>query len=361
MIARRKIFTEGIHRHNTGAGVGAVADIVRYATLFETPTATHSKLTTTHAKSDYSHSKRTAIRYNSVRRTISAVVSRTSSERGDNTMRPVAAPISFKATTTDISFLASLCEALKNFVGSVNFLCDEEGISVTTMDTAQVSLVSVKMKAEAFDVHYYCPRYLVIGVSVSPLSTILKCLTNEKGGILTLLKRDNVDLLEIECHDEEGTESTYKMKLLSVNEETLSTQNIDYELRISLPQRLFSKLIKDLEKFGQSISIKFHPIESRFILSSSGGTSEVDTQFSFDTQISNDVKIDYNGDLNASSVGASFSIQHLTHYAKVSSFVKNVSLCLHSQFPLRVELENEKFSEFHFYLASKIDEEAQST
>jgi len=71
-----------------------------------------------------------------------------------------------------------MLEAIKELVSDANFDCSETGIALQAMDNSHVALVSLLLKAEAFD-PYTCARGFSLGVNLNSLNKILRCAGND--------------------------------------------------------------------------------------------------------------------------------------------------------------------------------------
>ena len=96
----------------------------------------------------------------------------------------------FEAKLAKASTFKKILESIKDLVTDANFDCTTSGISLQAMDSAHVSLVSLLLRADAFD-HYRCDRNLSLGINLSSMTNILKCAGNDDS--LTIKADDNGD------------------------------------------------------------------------------------------------------------------------------------------------------------------------
>jgi proliferating cell nuclear antigen len=98
----------------------------------------------------------------------------------------------FEAQLADGKTMKQIIEAIKDLVSDCNLDCNDEEISVQSMDSAHVSLVAVRLAAGAFD-HYRCDRPNTLGINTANMSKIFKMLNNDD--MVTLKAEDNADTL----------------------------------------------------------------------------------------------------------------------------------------------------------------------
>ena len=101
----------------------------------------------------------------------------------------------FEAVLPEGKTFKHIIEAIKDLVGDCNLDCSEEEISIQSMDSAHVSLVAVRLGAEAFD-QYRCDRPNSLGISTANMDKILKML-GDKDAITFKAEDDKPDSLTL--------------------------------------------------------------------------------------------------------------------------------------------------------------------
>ena len=79
----------------------------------------------------------------------------------------------FQAKLTEGILLKKLIESIKDLVTDINLEITATGISLQAMDSAHVSLVSLKINETGFE-EYRCDKNITLGLNLSDFSKILK-------------------------------------------------------------------------------------------------------------------------------------------------------------------------------------------
>ena len=79
----------------------------------------------------------------------------------------------FEARLIHGNLMKKIWESTKDLVKEASWQCQDEGISLQTMDPSHVALVAVELGVEAFN-RYRCDRPLEIGMNFDSLGKILR-------------------------------------------------------------------------------------------------------------------------------------------------------------------------------------------
>lgn len=79
----------------------------------------------------------------------------------------------FQATMTQVTTFRKIIDSLKDLVSEVNLEATSAGISLQAMDSAHVSLVSLKINETGFE-EYRCDKNITLGINLTDFSKILK-------------------------------------------------------------------------------------------------------------------------------------------------------------------------------------------
>lgn len=82
-----------------------------------------------------------------------------------------------KLVTIQASAIKSTFEVLKDILNDVNIYFKEDGVYITSLDTARVALVDVFLAAENFD-EYECTQPIIAGINITNTFKLLKTITN---------------------------------------------------------------------------------------------------------------------------------------------------------------------------------------
>ena len=84
----------------------------------------------------------------------------------------------FEATLSQGDILKKIVDAMKDIVSDANLDCSETGITLQAMDASHVSLVTLALRPELFNL-YRCDTSKSLGLNFVSLSKILKCASND--------------------------------------------------------------------------------------------------------------------------------------------------------------------------------------
>ena len=222
----------------------------------------------------------------------------------------------FEAKLNDGTPLKKLFEAMKDLFKEVNFECNDNGISCQAMDSSHVCLCSVLLRSDAFD-PYRCDRSVTLGIDCTVMSKMLRCAGNDESICLRAEDSpDNVTLI-FEKPNQERV-SKFEMKIMDIDSEHLGIPDQDYDAVIKMPSQEFTRIIRDLSQFGDTVTIACTKDGIRFSCSGDTGTGSI--------TLRNSSSIDSNEDSEVSielkeAVTQTYAMRFLILFGKVSSCI----------------------------------------
>ncbi|KAF1741565.1 hypothetical protein MXB_4328 [Myxobolus squamalis] len=176
----------------------------------------------------------------------------------------------FEATFIQSTVFRQIVEALKDIVTDVNIECTANGIKAQAMEPSHISLASLRIAPEAFD-SYRCDRNIVLGLNITSVSKILKCL--DSGDSLSLSSEDNADTVNF-CISSKKLDkiSNFELKLYYMFN---YSQDDEADTEISLPSSKFGQICKDLINFGDTVKIVTSKTSVDFVAEGSLGTAKI--------------------------------------------------------------------------------------
>ena len=118
------------------------------------------------------------------------------------------------------------------------------------MDNSHVALVSMMLKAEAFQ-PYRCDRNISLGVNLTSLTKVLRAAQNED--MLTLKAEDGPDVLNLIFESSQNDRiSEYDLKLMDIDQEHLGIPDTEYAATIAMPAAEFRRICTDLAVMSES-------------------------------------------------------------------------------------------------------------
>lgn len=144
------------------------------------------------------------------------------------------------------------------------------------------------------------------------------------------------------------------MNLLSLDLQALGIPDTEYPTSITLSSSEFVSICKDFTQLSDSVKIEVS--DKKAVFSISGKANGKLTLKSNNAEKAEDqISIQCSED-----VCCSYGLQYLNPFAKASSLSGVVTLNLSGKFPLMIEYEIENVGFIKFYLAPKMDEDADS-
>lgn len=182
-------------------------------------------------------------------------------------------------TTIHANMIKTLFETLKDIITDVSIYFDKNGMKITAMNSAQVSLVYLELSADKineggfYDYNYHLP-YFFIGVKISTLFKIIK--TISKGDKFSwFIHNSSPEILHIQLDDETGSITTvYDYKLRDADEEIIEFPQLEYDYIFRIKASDFAKRIKDMSNIdmggGGGGIMELEVIENQMAISCSG-------------------------------------------------------------------------------------------
>jgi proliferating cell nuclear antigen len=230
----------------------------------------------------------------------------------------------------------SLFEVLKEIINDVNIYFDASGFHIKAFDTARVTLVNVFMDSRNFE-EYECSRPVIIGVNMSNIFKLIKSIGNND---IILLENTDENLNITISNASKKTKSTFNLKLLDLNEETIEIPEISGMNTTIVHSLDFQKLVRDMLSIGTDMTIYRHSTVIEF--SCDGDFANQCTIIDDQTALPDDV-----------TCKGTYSLKY------ISMFIKSTSMCplvqiLQSdddQSPIIFKYSIANLGEIHFYLA----------
>jgi len=247
--------------------------------------------------------------------------------------------------------MKQIIESIKDLVNDCNVDCNEEDISIQSMDSAHVSLVAVRLSSAAFD-HFRCDRPNSLGINTANMSKIFKMLNNED--TVTFKAEDNADTLTILFEGSKNdTIADFELKLMDIESEQLGIPDTPYKCTIKMPAREFERIVRDLQVLGDTCTIGCGKEGVRFSVSGNIGTGNILVRANSTTDKEKDqVIIDME-----EPVELNFALRYLNFFTKATSLADHVVISMSPEVPIVIEYPIEDFGHVKYYLAPKIEEE----
>ncbi|CAD5218483.1 unnamed protein product [Bursaphelenchus okinawaensis] len=259
----------------------------------------------------------------------------------------------FEAKLAESALLKKVIDAIKDLITDAPFDCTETALNLQSMDGSHVALVSLRLGVGIFDV-YRCDRAVNLGLSLAHMSNALKCAKNDDSCLIRYDDEEG-EGLTLTFEDNKGRKQDILVKLMDIDCEHLGVPDQKYSCIIEMPASEFARTVKDLTIYSDTVVINCTKEGIQFKASGEGGTNTV----SFSSETNEDEEGDDRVSVDVKEpVKLSFSIKYLNQFAKAANISNRVRLSLAASVPVVVEYQIEEDGFLKFYLAPKIDDEA---
>ncbi|MEM4417721.1 MAG: proliferating cell nuclear antigen (pcna), partial [Nitrososphaerota archaeon] len=173
--------------------------------------------------------------------------------------------MSFLMRLTSADFLADIVKAISAVVDEGTFTVDENGVKLTSMDPAHISLVSFELERSAVE-EYRCSKQTDISVSIVELLKFLRRAGRES---LTLEYDDEKRKLGLVFSDQSGGKvRTFTLNALETGSGKSPVPNLAFEARCRVNVAAFSEAVSDAALVSDYTKIVVTP--DSIVLSSKG-------------------------------------------------------------------------------------------
>lgn len=251
-----------------------------------------------------------------------------------------------KAKLGNISFLKKIIDTISKISVNVNIECDENGLSLQTMDDTHVSLISLFLSKNFFD-SFECTDKKTLGIDILQFQKILKCGIDYDS--LTLKTDDQMTTLTFQF---ESTDQyfMFKMNLINYDGEKLAIPEAEPNATIKMPSKKIHKIFNNLHELGDYINISVNKDVATFSIITSGGSGFVRLDSS-----SYEVKSNC-----ATPVELDVGLLYLNLIDNVSDISEKVVIKLTKDLPLLLDYElDNNFGYIRYYIAPRVSDEEE--
>lgn len=259
-----------------------------------------------------------------------------------------------EVVTCQTSSFRILMEALKEILKDVNikFIVPDPnaekpnlgGMSIVAMNVSQSVLIKLKLPAKCFDSYYCKPKsgnQLLVGVNMNSLFKLIKTMTNDDN--LTLfIENDDINNLGIRLENgEKKYVTTYKLKLLELDNYDMTIPESTFPFMISIPSERFHKIIRDASSIAECIDIKFVDTKEHsntLIFSCRGEFASLETILTDKTE-GFYVNKTSNEENNEIIVQGEYELKNLTLFSKCGNLCSNIELYMRNNYPLFIKYQ----------------------
>ena len=237
-----------------------------------------------------------------------------------------------------------IVDAISEIVDSVVMTFTASGIVLQAMDASHVCLCFLDLKQEGF-VEYVCLQSVVsAGVPITTMSKIFKCSTMEDN-LCIKIEDGQYDSMTLEFSNSCRT-SEFQIKLMHIDSEFIDVPDVLCDCNLQIPTTEFQKIVRDLGVVGDSCEIHINSTDVLFKSSGEMGDASLHVK-------KRDDVICFEGEGSGM-----FSIKYLQLFAKATPLCKSLSINMPDGAPLLLEYCMGVLGTLRYYLAPKIDDDA---
>ena len=224
---------------------------------------------------------------------------------------------------------------ISEMVLEVRIKVNNEGLSITAIDPANVAMILFKLPADAFS-ELEVEKEEVLGVSLDNLKAVLRRV--KAGSVLAMEKEEN--MLKIIIQDKIRKE--FSLALIDVEGDEKPIPSLNFVSKIEMTSVDFSEAIEDCNVVADSCSFVSAP--DNFVIQGKGNLN------SFKSEFSDEVNI------QAEEATSKYSLEYLQKMIKGTKLTDKVVLNFGNDYPLKLEFNTPKVS-LSFILAPRVETE----
>lgn len=259
----------------------------------------------------------------------------------------------FEARLEQSVTLKKLLESVRDLIDQANFDCSADGISLQAMDTSHVSLVTMSLRSQAFEM-FRCDRPLSLGINMANICKVLKCAQNDDS-VKIQADDEGADSAEFMFENSAGDRvAHFQLKLMDIDSEHMDVPEDEYQAVIQMPSSEYRRIFTDLSVIGETVTIEACKQSVSFTVEGDIGEGSLNvTQSDAADDSKEAVSISVKEPIKMTFPG-----RYLVMFTKAVPVSKQVSLCLQEGRPLAVEFTlPEEHGYVRYYLAPKLDDE----
>nr|UXY87480.1 proliferating cell nuclear antigen [Cryptomonas sp.] len=245
--------------------------------------------------------------------------------------------------------LKKIIEAVKDIISDVNLDCNSTGLSLQAMDQSHVSLVSLVLKSEGFDM-FRCDKPITLGVNLLSLYKILKCASNEDS--ITISCKAPYEILSLIFESPANDRiSEFQLKLIQINTEQLGIPETEYPTVVHLTSSEYRRICSDMSVLGDTVQIEVSKIGIKFEIEGDIGKGNIILrQFKKDEK---EEQIKLNCE---ETIKMTFALRYLNSFSKATPLCDRITLRMSKDMPLQLEFKINSIGHVRYYLAPKMDD-----
>ncbi len=245
-----------------------------------------------------------------------------------------------EARFTNIGEWKAILQAVGDITDEAMFICSQDGITFRGLDSGHVSLLNITFPKSSFE--FFDCHATFFGINMSDFKNILSSAGNDD---LVELVIDSPHKMKISIKGK--LQMKYELKLIERSEVNTPMPKINATSKISISPDILAKIMSNIERVSENITISSVPEKIQFLGSGITGTAQVDIEKD-------------NSELSLLEVTQkSSSVYSLEYMAKIIRNIgkasNNVNMEYGTQSPLYMLFEMPSMTKVEYYLAPRIE------
>lgn len=190
------------------------------------------------------------------------------------------------------------------------------------------------------------------------IGKMLKCANNDDS--INISIDDGTDIVRFTFESPQHDKiSEFEIKHMEIQAENLGIPETEYNVTLEMSSHEFSRIIKDLSSFGDTVEINVSRDGLMFLTESDEGSAHVICRYRRDwdgekSDGKDNAMVDV---IMQEEVTLTFALKYLKTFTMATVVADKVKLKMSRDLPIVIEYSMEGMGYIRFYLAPKIDEE----
>ncbi len=225
---------------------------------------------------------------------------------------------------------------ISELVLEVRLKVNEEGLSITAIDPANVAMISFKLPNTAFS-EWQVENSEILGVSLESLKAVLRRVKAKS--ILSMSKVENNLVIQIQ----DKINKEFNLTLIEIESEDKKLPSLDFSTKIEMSSLDFLEAIEDCAVVADSCSFVSEP--EKFVIQARGSLNSFKSEFSSDEI-----------NIQAQDSASKYSLEYLQKMIKATKLTDKIVINFSNDYPLKMEF-NTPLMELSFILAPRVESE----
>jgi len=266
-----------------------------------------------------------------------------------------------------------LFSVIKDLLFDCNIHFADSGMKICNLDNSKVALVHLRLPTgdKGCFSYYYCPKPIILGVSITALHKYLGHISqNNKFTLKLMVAADKPHELILEIVNDGDTDSQrFYMKLLDLEMDEGGLEGERFSCIINMPSSKFQSYCRSHALVGDVMDIITVGDRVELSTEADGGgqgdrsTSIIKTTSSEDCEVEDEPDEESKASKDRTSIylddrddtiAGRFSLKFLQMFAKAQNLSPNVVIYFKQNFPLVLLYKMRDFGELKFALAPKV-------